>query len=99
MATLTPATLRHLARLYRAEVEGADEALRHLLREHGEELSALLGVSRDALEHVASRADAVDMLVAAIEDKFKIQLSTKEIMKMSSIGLARKTLQDKNVKV
>ncbi|MDI1226949.1 MAG: acyl carrier protein [bacterium] len=38
-------------------------------------------------------------LVAAIEDKFKIQLSTKEIMKMSSIGLARKTLQDKNVKV
>lgn len=68
MATLTPATLRHLARLYRAEVEGADEALRHLLREHGEEISALLGVSRDALEHVASRADAVDMLVAAIED-------------------------------
>lgn len=38
-------------------------------------------------------------LVAAIEDKFKIQLSTKEIMKMSSIGLARKTLQDKNIKV
>jgi len=38
-------------------------------------------------------------LVAAIEDKFKVTLSTKEIMKMSTIGLARKTLQDKNVKV
>ena len=38
-------------------------------------------------------------LVAAIEDTFKVQLSTKEIMKMSSIGLARKTLQGKNVAV
>lgn len=38
-------------------------------------------------------------LVAAIEDKFKVTLSTKEIMKMSTIGLARKTLQDKNIKV
>jgi len=38
-------------------------------------------------------------LVAAIEDKFKITLSTKEIMKMSTIGLARKTLQEKNIKV
>lgn len=38
-------------------------------------------------------------LVAAIEDKFKVTLSTREIMKMSSIGLARKTLQDKNVQV
>jgi len=38
-------------------------------------------------------------LVAAIEDKYKVTLSTKEIMKMSTIGLARKTLQGKNVKV
>jgi acyl carrier protein len=38
-------------------------------------------------------------LVAAIEDKFKVQLSTREIMKMSTIGLARKTLQGKNVQV
>jgi acyl carrier protein len=38
-------------------------------------------------------------LVAAIEEKFKVQLSTKEIMKMSTIGLARKTLQGKNVVV
>ncbi|MDD9901449.1 MAG: acyl carrier protein [Alphaproteobacteria bacterium] len=38
-------------------------------------------------------------LVAAIEDTFDVRLSTKEIMKMSSIGLARKTLQEKNVKV
>jgi acyl carrier protein len=38
-------------------------------------------------------------LVAAIEETFKVQLSTKEIMKMSTIGLARKTLQAKNVAV
>ena len=38
-------------------------------------------------------------LVAGIEEKFSIQLSTKEIMKMSSIGLARKALQDKGVDV
>ncbi len=38
-------------------------------------------------------------LVAAIEDKFDVRLSTKEIMKMSSIGLARKTLQEKGVHV
>jgi acyl carrier protein len=38
-------------------------------------------------------------LVAAIEEKFKIQLSTREIMKMSTIGRARKTLQSKKVAV
>ena len=38
-------------------------------------------------------------LVAAIEEKFNIQLSTREIMKMSTIGRARKTLQSKKVAV
>jgi acyl carrier protein len=38
-------------------------------------------------------------LVAAIEETFNIQLTTKEIMKMSSIGLARKTLRDKGVEI
>jgi acyl carrier protein len=38
-------------------------------------------------------------LVAAIEEKFNIQLSTREIMKMSTIGRARKTLQSKKVVV
>ena len=38
-------------------------------------------------------------LVNAIEEKFNVQLSTKEIMKMSTIGLARRALQSKNVKV
>jgi acyl carrier protein len=38
-------------------------------------------------------------LVAAIEERFNVRLSTKEIMKMSTIGLARKTLQSKNVTV
>jgi acyl carrier protein len=38
-------------------------------------------------------------LVSAIEEKFNVQLSTKEIMKMSTIGRARKTLQSKSVAV
>jgi len=38
-------------------------------------------------------------LVAAIEEKFNVRLSTKEIMKMSTIGLARKMLQGKGVTV
>lgn len=38
-------------------------------------------------------------LVAAIEEKFECQLSTKEIMKMSSIGLARAALKDKGIDV
>jgi len=38
-------------------------------------------------------------LVAAIESRFEITLSTREIMKMSSIGLARKVLKEKNVNV
>jgi acyl carrier protein len=36
-------------------------------------------------------------LVAAIEEKFNVQLSTKEIMKMSTIGRARGTLKEKKV--
>lgn len=32
-------------------------------------------------------------LVAAIEEKFDVRLSTKQIMKMSTIGRARKALQ------
>ncbi len=38
-------------------------------------------------------------LVVAIEEKFGVQLSTKEIMKMTTIGLARETLRGKGVAV
>jgi acyl carrier protein len=38
-------------------------------------------------------------LVSAIEDKYNVRLSTKDIMKMSTIGRARKTLQSKKVAV
>lgn len=38
-------------------------------------------------------------LVVALEEKFNVRLSTRDIMKMSSIGLARKTLLEKNVKL
>lgn len=36
-------------------------------------------------------------LVAAIEHKFNIHLSTKDILNMSSIGKAREVLRTKNV--
>ena len=36
-------------------------------------------------------------LVTAIEEKFNVKLSTKEIIKMSTIGRARQTLQSKKV--
>ncbi len=38
-------------------------------------------------------------LVAAIESEFDIRLSTKEIMKMRSIGIARSVLREKSVSV
>ena len=38
-------------------------------------------------------------LVSAIEERFHVRLSTKEIMKMSSIGLARATLRGKGIDV
>jgi acyl carrier protein len=40
---------------------------------------------------------AAMQLVSAIEERFKVHLSTKEIVKMSSIGRARQTLQGKSV--
>ena len=38
-------------------------------------------------------------LVSAIEEKFAVRLGTREIMKMSTIGRARKTLREKGVDV
>lgn len=38
-------------------------------------------------------------LVAAIESEFDVRLSTKEMMKMRSIGIARLVLREKNVTV
>jgi acyl carrier protein len=38
-------------------------------------------------------------LVAAIEEKFNVRLSTKQIMKMSTIGRARQALQSMSVPV
>jgi acyl carrier protein len=38
-------------------------------------------------------------LVSLIEDTFEIELNTKEIMKMRTIGIARKVLTDKGVEL
>ncbi|HTK85919.1 MAG TPA: acyl carrier protein [Patescibacteria group bacterium] len=66
--------------------------------------SEVLGVSAEKLSDVSSPDNtsqwdslAAMHLVAAIESKYSIRLSTKEIMKMSSIGTARKVLLDKNI--
>ena len=53
--------------------------------------------SPDNVEH--SDSLSAMHLVAGIEEKFETQLSTKEIMKMSSIGLARAALKDKGIDV
>jgi len=38
-------------------------------------------------------------LVSLIEDAFEVELSTRDIMKMRTIGFARKILQGKGVEV
>ena len=38
-------------------------------------------------------------LVSAIEQKFAVRFSTREIMKMSSIGLVRSTLRGKGIDI
>ena len=38
-------------------------------------------------------------LVAALEESFGVHLTTREIMKMASIGLARATLQNKGADI
>jgi acyl carrier protein len=37
-------------------------------------------------------------LVQAIEDLFAVRLTTKEIMRMRTVGIARKVLRDKGVR-
>lgn len=55
------------------------------------------GSSPDTVESWDSLAAM--RLVAAIESEFDIRLSTKEIMKMRTIGIAREVLKSKNVDV
>jgi acyl carrier protein len=38
-------------------------------------------------------------LVSAIEEEFEVELTTKEIMKMYTIGMARQLLQNKSINV
>jgi acyl carrier protein len=59
------------------------------------------GLSDDSSPDTVRQWDSLAAmhLVAAIEEKFDTRLSTKEIMKMSTIGLARATLKGKNINV
>ncbi len=71
-----------------------------------EVFAEVLEVEASTLEETSS-PDSVEQwdslaamhLVAALEDTFKIQLSTKEMMKMHSVGLAREVLKAKGVDV
>jgi acyl carrier protein len=63
-----------------------------------------LGVSADVLDDDSSPDNLVEWdslaamtLVALIEDTFAVSLSTRDIMKMRTIGLARSVLQAKGV--
>jgi acyl carrier protein len=53
--------------------------------------------SPDTIEEWDSTAAM--FLVVAIEEEFNVRLSTAEIVKMRSIGLARKVLRNKGVDV
>ncbi len=64
----------------------------------------VLGVDGGALDDESS-PDTIEQwdslaamhLVTAIEEKFELRLSTREMKKMTTIGLARATLKKKNV--
>jgi len=66
--------------------------------------AGVLGVNEDSLND-ASSPDTVPQwdslaamhLVAEIEDVFKVELSTREIMKMQSIGIVKTVLIEKGV--
>ena len=68
--------------------------------------SEVLSVDVSSLDEESS-PDTIDewdslaamMLVSAIETKFQVQLSTRDIMKMSTIGLARQSLRGRGVDV
>ena len=64
--------------------------------------SLVLGVPTDQLDeesgpHNTSQWDSLAAmeLVSVIEETFDVQLKTREIMTMRTIGLARKVLRDK----
>ena len=63
-----------------------------------------LGVEIDTLSEATSPENtsewdslAAMTLVTLIEDQFDVRLSTRDIMKMQTIGLARSVLQNKGV--
>ena len=66
--------------------------------------SSILNIEAGALNENSS-PDTVEQwdslaamhLVAAIEEEFDVRLSTKEIMKMSSIALVREVLKEKGI--
>ena len=68
MATaLTIHELRGLARLHRADVEGADEQLAEIIADRGEELPALLHFSPSKLGQLREHDDPVGVLLALID--------------------------------
>lgn len=68
--------------------------------------SQVLGVSAEHLNEDTSPDNTAQWdsrrsmeLVAIVEDTFGVELSTKEIMKMRSIGIVRQVLRSKGVEL
>jgi len=67
VAPLTRASLRHLARLHRAGVDGAEAQLAAIIEERADELPAALGFPMKNLERLRARENPLQILVATIE--------------------------------
>jgi hypothetical protein len=67
VAPLTLASLRHLARLHRTGVDGAEAQLAAIIEERADELPAALGFPMKNLERLRAHEDPVQILVATIE--------------------------------
>ena len=67
-ATLTAGRLRHLARLHRDGVEGADQELLGLAAEAPEQLTELLGHDVQWLDDARQSKSVAELIVASIED-------------------------------
>ncbi len=78
MAPLTLSSLRHLARLYRAGVDGAEEELATIIEERAEELPSALGFPMKNLERLRAHENPVGILVATIEGAPRVARAVRD---------------------
>ncbi len=76
--TLTLSALRHLARLYRAGVEGAEDVLMEIIEERASELPDALGFPMQNLEHLRAHENPIEILVATIEGAPRVARAVRD---------------------